>query len=132
MTSGKASGQDEERPSSQHGGPKPDRDHGDHVVEAQDRVEEAAGEAAHALARVGHRGAGDEEKGEEKGAHEGAPARGTGGPWRRGAGVARGAALIGRRGRCRSGRMTRVFDMGDRDRLPSRFFGAAHGVRAQG
>jgi hypothetical protein len=27
--------------------------------------------------------------------------------------------------------MTRVFDMGDRDRLPWRFFGASHGIRAQ-
>jgi hypothetical protein len=28
-------------------------------------------------------------------------------------------------------RMTRVFDMGDRDRLPWRFFGALRGIRAQ-
>jgi hypothetical protein len=27
--------------------------------------------------------------------------------------------------------MKRVFDMGDRDRLPWRFFGASHGIRAQ-
>ena len=25
-----------------------------------------------------------------------------------------------------------ALDIGDRDRLPSRFFGASHGVRAQG
>ncbi|WP_055725558.1 hypothetical protein [Rubellimicrobium mesophilum] len=54
-------------------------------------------------------------------------------PFRRPASSARGVTRRLKRERllCMCHAMTRVFDMGDRDRLPWRFFGAIHGIRAQ-